>query len=106
MSVQKRGVTQHTLVSFVFLACDAKKTRKTRVCPSLCGVFVTRPPAGLPEKATPPWGDMAAAGTTESGAVTLDSNYMIAQKTLLLTNCYTKSCIGLYKVGVGCDRGR
>lgn len=57
-------------------------------------------------KATPPWGDMAAAGATESGAGTLDSNYMIAQKTLLLTNCYTKSCIGLCKVGVGCDRGR
>lgn len=54
----------------------------------LCGVFATRPRAWLPEKATPPWGCMAAAGATESGAVTLDSNYMIARKTY----CGTSWC--------------
>ena len=47
----------------------------------LCGVFATRPCARLPENATPPWGDMAAARATESARVTLDSNYIIPQKT-------------------------
>lgn len=80
MSVQKWGVTHHISVFSVFSACDTEKTEKTGVFMPLCGFFATRPRAWLPEKETPPWGDMAATSGAESGGVTLDSNYIIPQK--------------------------
>lgn len=50
--VQKWGMAQHTLVFLLFLALNARKTRKTRPFLQLVGIAATRPPDATP----PPWG--------------------------------------------------
>jgi len=89
MSVQKWGVIQHTSVFSVFSACDTEETEETGVFVSICVTlrgFSSLRCARLPEMATPPWGDMAAAGALESGAVTLDSYRHDTTKNLLQSN--------------------
>jgi len=62
--VQKWGMAQHTLVFLLFLALNARKTRKTRPFLQLVGIAATRPPDATP----PPWGGTTAGGTAAGGA--------------------------------------